>query len=121
MSHQRLELERELEIARRQDDLPQVALLLWRLGQDDIRREDFTTALPRVLESYQLNQQLGQLSGVCAVGLVAGQLMAAGGQVERAREILAEVRDGFAKLGQPQGCAQAEKLLGLLRDSRQKR
>lgn len=107
-------LEKQLETARRRDDFPTVAKVQWQLAQLDIKQSDFVSALARVMESLNLNRKLGRIDGVCAVGLVAGQLMAAGGQHEEARAILTEVRNGFQKLGQPRGVQQADKLIGLL-------
>lgn len=111
MSYSLQPLESQLQAARQRDDSATVAQLLWKLAQHDLQRDDLPMALARLLESYELNQRLGRLDGVCAVGLVVGQILANGGQRQRGREILVEVRDGFRKLGQSRGQQQAEKLI----------
>jgi len=111
MSYSVQPLESQLQAARQRDDYATIAQLLWKLAQYDLQRDDVPMALSRLLESYELNQRLGRLDGVCAVGLVVGQMLASGGQWQRGREVLVEVREGFRKLGQPRGQQQAEKLI----------
>lgn len=111
MSYSVQPLESQLQAARQRDDHATTAQLLWKLAQHDLQRDDVPMALSRLLESYELNQRIGRLDGVCAVGLVVGQMLASGGQWQSGREVLVEVREGFRKLGQPRGQQQAEKLI----------
>lgn len=111
MSYSVESLESQLEVARSRDDFEAVARLQWALAQRDIQNDELPMAFSRLMESYEINKQMGRIDGMCAAGLLAGQFMFGGGKLQRAREILTEVKEGFRKLGQPRGQQQAEMFL----------
>ena len=65
-------------------------------------------------QAYTLAKKLTRLDFICAVATDLGGLLAAVGAVEEARPLLAEARDGYAKLGLTQHVARMEALLAQL-------
>ena len=83
-------------------DLSEKAQTLWSMSQIEIKQQQWKMAFEHLAESYQINQTLGRLDGICWVGLDLGQMLCAAGQQEEGLKILQRSLDGFKTLGQEQ-------------------
>ena len=60
----------------------------------------FQESYEALLRSYTISMQTGRLDSICNVGIVLGEALASGGDVQAARDVLNRSMDGFRKLGQ---------------------
>jgi tetratricopeptide (TPR) repeat protein len=93
LQHRRLEVNRQL------GDLDGIAAADWDLAQIDLAREDYQAAFPRLIESFEINGRLQRPDGIAVVGMALGQLLMAGGQADKARQVLGDALAAAAKIG----------------------
>ena len=74
---------KRLEVNRQLGDLDGIAAADWALAQIDLAREDYQSAFPRLIESFQIFGRLQRPDGIAAVGGALGQLLMAAGQTDR--------------------------------------
>ena len=97
-------------------DLDGIAAASWGLAQIDIAREDYESAIPRVIEAFQILRQLQRPDGIGAVGVTLGELLVAGGLTDDARQVLGEARQAADKVGDAELVGRVDRLLGRLND-----
>ena len=94
------ELERKrLEVSKQLGDLNGIARADWGLARIDLARDDYGSALPRLIESYQINSRLQQADAVATVGPTLGQLLMAAGLTDMARQVLGDSLAAATKIG----------------------
>jgi len=93
------------------EDQAEIAHTLWSIAQIELQQKQFREAFEHLFKSYEINQKLGRLDGICYVGLDLGQLLCAAGQPEAGRGILTRSREGFRKLGQAEMVNLAQALI----------
>jgi hypothetical protein len=84
LQHKRLEVSKQL------GDLDGIAKANWDLAQIDLVREDYQSACPRLVESFQILRQLRRPDGIAIVGVTLGQLLLAAGLTDEARQVLGQ-------------------------------
>jgi tetratricopeptide (TPR) repeat protein len=103
--------EERLETHQQMADSDGTANALWNLAQIDLAERKIGDAVPRIVEAYNINSKLGRADGIAVVGMVLGQILAAGGQLEAARLVLQRSAEMFLKLGQEKHAEEAEDLI----------
>ena len=88
-----------LDVNRQLGDLDGIAAADWDLARIDLARENYQSALPRLVESFQINRRLQRPDGIATVGAPLGQLLMAAGQTDQARQVLEASLAAAAKLG----------------------
>ena len=91
--------DRQLQASKQVGDLDAVANADWALAQIDLDRENYRAALPRLIESFQINGRLQRPDGIAAVGVLLGQLLLAAGQAEDGRQVLEISLAAATKIG----------------------
>jgi hypothetical protein len=102
---------RRLEVHRRVGDLEGIAAASWGLAQIDLDREDYESALPRLVESFQIFGRLEWPDGVATVGSALGQVLMAAGETDMARQVLGEALAAATKIGWTDRAQQINELL----------
>jgi tetratricopeptide (TPR) repeat protein len=112
LQNERLEVNRQLGdqdgIAAAHFDIAQIQLVQAKENRD---ANVFQLAIGALMESFEIFVRIGRLDGICVSGLVLGEIFAAAGQNDEAREILQVSLDAFRKLGRAEEASQAEELL----------
>ena len=106
--------QQRLEINREHEDLDGTAAALWDLAQIELSQGAHEQALPHLEEAWAVFGRTGRVEGMAAVGTVYGQLLAANGDLNTAREILAAAKHGWNTVGQPQYATKIDTLLAKL-------
>ena len=81
------------------------------LARIDLVRQDFQSAFPRLVESFQIYGRLQRPDGIAGVGLALGQLLMAEGQPDQARDVLSDSLAAATKIGWTDGVQQINDLL----------
>lgn len=89
---------------------------LWRIGKIELQRQNMEHALSYLAEAYSIVVASGYLNGIATVGLDLGQLLCAGGDVEKGRTILLRSRAAFEKLGREDDVRRVDEILAQLPD-----
>ena len=105
MQHRRLEANKQL------GDLDGIAGASWDLARIDLAREDYQSALPRLIESFQINGRLQRPDGIATVGMALGQLLMAAGHADLARQVLGDTLAAATKIGWTDQIQQINELL----------
>src|SRR5262249_61820734 len=77
---------KRLEVHKQLGDLAGIAAADWDLARIDLARKDYQSALPRLMESFQILGRLQQPDGIATVGMTLGELLIAAGQTDLARQ-----------------------------------
>jgi tetratricopeptide (TPR) repeat protein len=102
---------KRLEASRQLGDLDGIAAANWDLARIDLGQENYQSALPRLIESFQILHQLQRPDGIAVVGSALGQVLLAEGQTEPGRQALQAARAAAIKIGQPDMARQISELL----------
>ena len=102
---------RRLKAYKQLGDLVGIAAAEWGLAKTDLARRDVKSALPRLMESFQIFGHLQQPNGIAAVGITLGQSLMAVGQTDRARQVLGDSLAAATKIGRSELVQQINKLL----------
>ncbi|MGA2826055.1 MAG: CHAT domain-containing protein [Streptosporangiaceae bacterium] len=106
------ELQRKrLEVNKQLGDLDGTAAADWDLARIDLTRQDYKSALPRLIESFQILGHLQRPDGIATVGITLGQLLMAAGQTDSARQALGDSLAAATKLGWTDMVQQINELL----------
>jgi len=105
---------RGLEVSTELGDRDGIAAASWNLARIDLTREDYESAFARLAESWELFGQLRRPDGIAAVGWELGQLLAAAGHPDRARQVLSGTREAATRIGWTDRATSAGDLLGQL-------
>jgi hypothetical protein len=65
-------------------------------------------------EAWAIVERMGHAEGIAAIGRVFGQILAAGGQADRARMVLGRSATAYRKLGRNAEAEQVEALINNL-------
>jgi hypothetical protein len=68
-------------------------------------------AVPRILEAYEIVSKLGRAEGIAVIGAVAGQILAASKETERARAVLQHSAEMYRRLGRGEEASGVELLI----------
>ena len=68
-------------------DMDGIANTLWAVAQIELQRQQGQPAYDHLARSYEILLRLGRLDGICVVGLDLGQLLAAAGHADDARQL----------------------------------
>ena len=90
---------KRLEANKQLGDLDGIAAADWGLATIDLARKDYQSALPPLIESFQILSQLQRPDGIAVVGMTLGQLLMASGQTDDARQVLGDSLAAAAKIG----------------------
>ncbi|TCO64241.1 hypothetical protein [Actinocrispum wychmicini] len=71
----------------------------WSLALIDLRRENYKTAIPRVIESFQILRHLQRADGLAIVGETLATLLIAAGITNQARHVLRDGIQAAIKIG----------------------
>jgi hypothetical protein len=88
-----------LDTYKRLGDLDAIAGTNWDLARIDLEQEDYESAFPRLLESFQIFRQLKRPDGIAAVGITLGQILMSAGQTDDARQVLNDSLAAATKIG----------------------
>ena len=102
---------KRLEVSKQLGDLGGIAAASWGLARIDLARQDYQSAFPRLVESFQILGRLQQPDGIAAVGITLGQLLMAAGQLDQARDVLSDSLAAATKIGWTAGVQQISDLL----------
>ena len=102
---------KRLEVSKQLGDLDGIAAADWDLARIDLAREDYESALPRLMESFQIFGRLQRPDGIAAVGMTLGQLLMAAGQTDLARQVLGDSLAAATKIGWTDMVQQINELL----------
>jgi tetratricopeptide (TPR) repeat protein len=106
------ELQRKrLEVCKQLGDLDVIANTDWGLARIDLARQNYQAALPRLVESFQINGRLQRPDGIAVVGLALGELLIAAGHADQARPVLSESLVAATKIGWTEAIQQISELL----------
>ncbi|HEY6424428.1 MAG TPA: hypothetical protein VIY28_14505, partial [Pseudonocardiaceae bacterium] len=105
LQHKRLEVNKQL------GDLDGIAAADWALAKIDLAQQDYPSAIPRLLESFQILCQLQRADGIATVGMTLGGLMLAAGLTDEARQVLGESLAAATKIGHRSLTRQINELL----------
>jgi tetratricopeptide (TPR) repeat protein len=100
-----------LKVNRQLGDADGIANALWDLAKLDLEQKKFKNAAPRLAESYRIVLRLGRADAIAVIGLVFGQVLAAGEEPQEALEVLRRSAEIFRKLGRESQALEAEKLI----------
>ena len=107
------ELQRKrLEVGKQLGDLDAIAAADWDLAVIDLEREDYQSALPRLMESAQINGRLQRPDGIAIVGSALGELLIAADQTDLARQVLSDSLAAATKMGWTDMVQEINELLG---------
>ena len=90
---------KRLKVYKQLGDLDGIAAADWGLARSDLAREDYQSALPRMMESFQIYGHLQRPDGIAVVGAILGRLLMAAGQADLARQVLADSLAAATKIG----------------------
>ncbi|MEJ2117973.1 MAG: hypothetical protein P8Y36_08760 [Alphaproteobacteria bacterium] len=118
----RIHEEERLPVAEKLKDVDSIIHILFntsriRAAKGIDSQETFDRIMSDLSQAYALAKKLTRLDFICAAATDLGGLLAAVGAVEEARPLLAEARDGYAKLGLTQHVAQMDAMLAQLDSS----
>ncbi|MGC5031049.1 hypothetical protein [Micromonospora sp. DT229] len=83
------ELQRKrLEVHESHGDLDEIASATWGLARIDLVRQDYASALPRLVTSFNLLIHLRRPDGMAVVGHTLGQILVIAGLSDEARPVL---------------------------------
>ena len=102
---------KRLEVHKQLGDLAEIAAADRDLAQIDLTRQDDESAIPRLIESFQILGHLQRPDGIATVGITLGQLLIAAGQTDLARQVLGDSLAAAAKLGWTDMVQQISELL----------
>jgi len=102
---------KRLEGHKQLGDLAEIAAADWDLAQIDLTRQDYQSAIPRLIESFQIFGHLQRPDGIATVGITLGQLLMAEGQTDLARQVLGDSLAAATKIGWTDRVQQINELL----------
>jgi tetratricopeptide (TPR) repeat protein len=102
---------KRLEVHKQLGDLDGIAGADWDLAQIDLDRQDYRSAFPRLVESFQIMGRLQRPDGIAAVGITLGQLLMAAGRLDQARDVLSDSLAAATKIGWTDAIQQIHDLL----------
>ncbi|MBO3737628.1 tetratricopeptide repeat protein [Actinoplanes sp. NEAU-H7] len=97
----RIRQEESLPAFERMNDPDGIANSIWGIAQIQLERNDVEAALPNLVTAFQMFSKLQRSVGVAVVGSIFGQILAAFGESELARQILGKSLDAARKIGSP--------------------
>ncbi len=95
-------------------DLEGIASTHWGLARVRLAQQDTQSALPLLIESFQILRHLQRPDAIAVVGKTLGQVMIAAGRADEAREVLADSSAAATKIGQLDLANQIEDLISQL-------
>ena len=99
---------KRLVTSRRLGDIDGVASSLWAIAQIEFQQERFEEARARIAEAWPLIVKLGRPDGIAAIGGTYGELLAAAGVFDEARNVLGQAAAAFRKIGNAVEAARIE-------------
>jgi tetratricopeptide (TPR) repeat protein len=115
----RIHEEERLPMVRELGDLDSAIHILWRVSRIRLSHSNgdqatFERARASLAEAYSLAAGVERLDAVCATASDYGRVCAAMGDMEKARALLIEARDGYVRLGWMRDARQIEEQLKAL-------
>lgn len=100
--------------ARAAGDRARVAALQYQLAQQDLKRQDQTSAVKRLSECWRINELMSDPRGMAASGALYGQLLSMEGRTDEARTIYERALQAAQSLAEPMMIAHLRTLLRTL-------
>ncbi|MBI9112384.1 hypothetical protein [Maridesulfovibrio ferrireducens] len=105
------QLEEHLEECKNNDDSKGRGLTLFEMAQIEISRDNKEKALLMLIEAYSLVKDLGDLSYICPIGELLGQLLYVSGSREEGLNMVREAFVGLKEMGSDDEAANTENLM----------
>ncbi|SDK88725.1 hypothetical protein SAMN05660337_1579 [Maridesulfovibrio ferrireducens] len=105
------QLEEHLKECKNNDDSKGRGLTLFEMAQIEISRDNKEKALLMLIEAYSLVKDLGDLSYICPIGELLGQLLYVSGSREEGLNMVREAFVGLKEMGSDDEAANTENLM----------
>ena len=112
-----------LPTARGMGDVDSVAHVLFstariQLQRGDHNRDGLQTINENLSEAFAISSKSGRINAVAAIGTLLAQVLAMGGETDRALEALGDAEAAYLKLGRQQGIEHVQELRRLIDQQR---